>query len=101
MRALPLHSWGAESIGDGYRYARNATVVEPDALGGALREVDTAPMHVRSTIVDSHYHRASGAEVGHLHARPERQVSRRGGKVIAAVDFAARGMLADKAGSVP
>jgi hypothetical protein len=47
-----------------------------------MREVEAAASDERTTIIDSHYHRAAVVGVRHSHTRTERQRLRRGRQFI-------------------
>src|SRR5579884_890205 len=83
------------------RNPRDAALLQPDPLGGALGKIDSAAVHVGTSIVDSHYHRTPGLEVGHPHTRAERETARSGGEVVTTIDLAAGGALSYEAGAVP
>src|SRR5215204_6253019 len=87
---------GLEGGEDDLTHARDA-----DRLSGCLREVDHAPVGVRTPVVDAHHHRLARALVGDPHLAAERQGLVGCRQVVGVEPLAIGRLLAVKAGAVP
>src|SRR5215470_534283 len=79
---------------DGELHPRETASDHSQSFGRGMRDVDDAPGHERSAVIDPDSDRAPSGEVGDAHPRAERQRPVRGGQFALVELLSARGLRA-------
>jgi len=100
VRCIPGCRWSA-GCGRRHLHPADAFSGQPDLLRGAMRQVERAPVHVWSAVIDSHHHRSAGVGIHNANVRAQRQRGGRCCETFGIVHLAIAGAVSREAGSIP